>query len=89
MSPLDNAVLFVSPAGVFPRERGGMNPLDNAVLYQIANEWHLDTGLTIFGIDLGDAITYDVLRVAGRLVKQHQERKTENGDGRIDPNPQP
>ena len=35
---------------------------------RIAHEWYAGLGLEYAGVDLGDCITYDVLRVIGRLL---------------------
>ncbi len=40
-------------------------------MWQFAHTWHKDLGLTLHGVDLGDSLEYDVLRVLGGVWKQH------------------
>jgi hypothetical protein len=48
------------------------------ILYQTAGAWFDGLGLTIDGVDLGDVMKYDVLRISGKLIERG------NGDGRTD-----
>lgn len=36
--------------------------------WRLAHEWHDGLGLIMAGVDLGDALTYEVLRILGQAV---------------------
>ncbi len=36
--------------------------------WRIAHEWHEGLGLLMEGVDLGDVLTYEVLRILGQAV---------------------
>lgn len=40
-------------------------------MWDFAHGWHAGLGLTSHGVDLGDALEYDLLRVLGNVWKQH------------------
>lgn len=48
----------------------GIRPADDleTAHSRIAHEWYEGLGLEYAGVDLGDGMTYDVLRVIGRLL---------------------
>ena len=52
----------------------------NEAVYRMAGEWFVGLDLTIEGVELGDVMKYDVLRVSGRLLEREQK-----GDGRSEP----
>ncbi len=54
----------------------------NAALYATVREWPIGLGLKLGEIDLADVLAYDVLRIFGRLVQQHQTENEVIGDGR-------
>ena len=38
--------------------------------YAVAATWYEDVDLTFEGVDIGDAMKYDVLMVTGRILKR-------------------
>ena len=44
-----------------------------AAQWAIAHEWHSGLGLEYAGVDLGEALTYTLLTVVGRLLKRDTE----------------
>jgi len=48
--------------------------------YRIGNEWHAGLDIEYDGVDIGDAIAYDVMRVLGVIFLRHIDRS--KGDGR-------
>ena len=55
--------------------------------YRIAHEWHIDVDMECAGVDLGDALTYDAMRVVGTILKRHIGEG--EGDGRTNEQEQP
>ena len=55
-----------------------MIPIDKTALenqnWQLAHEWHAGLGLVYKGVDLGDSLTYEVLRVLGAVWKNELDR---------------
>ena len=42
--------------------------------WQLAHEWHAGLGMVYKGVDLGDCLTYEVLRVLGAVWKNELDR---------------
>ena len=49
--------------------------------WKFAHEWHAGIDLTLGGVNLADALTYDVLRVIGAVWKNFIDEEKAKGDG--------
>ena len=43
--------------------------------WRMAHEWHAGLALILSGVDLADALTYDVLRVGGGIWKKYMDEQ--------------
>lgn len=50
-----------------------------ASMWQFAHEWHQGLALEHQGIALGDALTYDLLRIQGAQWKQYLDGQVRHG----------
>ncbi len=53
--------------------------------WQAAHEWHHGLALIQHGVDIGECMTYDVLRVLGRLTQEEIQQEAKNGERQTDP----
>jgi len=50
--------------------------------YRLAHEWYQGIDLDCSGVHLGQAMTYEIMRIAGVIFRRHMERG--KGDGRTE-----
>jgi len=77
-----NNPVSVAAATRLPAETTKQTSTPNAALYATVREWPIGLELKLGEIDLADVLAYDVLRIFGRLVQQHQKESEVIGDGR-------
>ena len=55
--------------------------------WKFAHEWHAGIDLMLGGVDLADALTYDILRIIGAVWKNYlDEQEKSNGPATDAPN---